>query len=436
MANRKKGLPKGFFPRGGKIWVYADPLEGGRKSTGCKTVEGAIEWLKERERRAANPAYTASHTETLSKWVKRMLADKQQQRSAGTLDFYTKKVGHLLRVFGDDRPLVEINADAVDQYKDQRFAEKAHHHTISKEFTALRQILKKASRADVYAYDLGKLFPPEFGTGYTPRESVLSLETESILRQELQPHQWGAVAFIIATSARFGEMRRARKGDWDRANGTVLLRGTKTKKSFRLIPVVSVMLPYLEAAEPHMPFDFASLTQQLKRICKRHGLPPITANDLRRTSATRLIEAGADPYAVTRVTGHTNTKMLKEVYDRSRVDAAGEAIEGQLAARAEQRARQKLGTETAQRATEKAENSEESEGELRISNPRVGVSNTSGRAEVSESAGETSGSDHDNSRSIPVVYGSLGTETAQFPAGVWALAEAAYRLGVRDRRAA
>jgi integrase len=427
MAKRTSGNGrKGLYKRGGRWWCYSDPVEGGRVSTGAKTVEGAQEWLRERERRAANPAYSASHAETLGKWVRRMVADKQQQRSAGTVDFYTKKVGHLLRLFGEGCALSAVNSEAVDRYKDQRFSEGAAHYTISKEFTALRQTLKRAARAGVYANDLSTLFPPEFGHGYTPRETVLPDDIEDQLRLELKPHQWAAVAFVIATSARFGEMRRAQPGDWDRERGTVLIRGTKTAKSHRVIPVVSVMVPYLEAAEPFLPFDFDSLTQQLKRICKRKGWSPITANDLRRTCSTRLIEAGADPYAVTRVTGHTNTKILKKVYDRSRVDAAGEAIEGQIAARTEQRAKRNVRTETAQSAECSINIPEENSENAGISNPLVPCSNQGGRAKT---AVNTAGRPEE-ARRYPDSPGASGTDLAQFPVGLWALAEAANRLGL------
>lgn len=433
MEKRKSNSRKGLYKRGGRWWCYSDPVEGGRVSTGSKTREGAEEWLRERERRAANPAYAASHTETLGKWVKRMLADKQQLSSASTLDFYTEKSGHLLRVFGADCPLVAINADAVDAYKNQRFAEGAAHYSISKEFTALRQTLKKATRAAVYTHDMSNLFPMDFGHGYKPRETVLSLETEAQLKALLPPHQWGALAFILATSARFGEMLRAQPGDWDRERGTVLIRGTKTDESYRTIPVLSVMVPYLEEAEPHMPFDFASLTQKLTKLSKRHGLPRITANDLRRTCSTRLIEGGADPYHVTRITGHTDTKMLKKVYDRSRVDAAAEALEGQLSARAEQRARRQSGTETAQSLSVDPCFPDDSDENERISNPMRAGSNPAERAHKTEKQAGNCTNAPDISRSFPIASGDVGTETAQFSASAWALAEAAGRLGVVAR---
>jgi integrase len=437
MQKRKgSSVRKGLYKRGNRWWCYVDPVEGGRVSTGAKTLEGAQEWLRERERRAANPAYSASHTETLGKWVKRMLADKQQLSSPSTLDFYTEKSGHLLRLFGEHCPLVSINADAVDRYKNQRFEEGAAHYTISKEFTALRQTLKKAARAEVYAGDLSTLFPLDFGHGYKPREQVLSLEVEAELKRLLPPHQWGAVAFILATSARLGEMLRAQPGDWDKERGTVLLRGTKTESSHRVIPVVSVMVPYLEAAEPFMPFDFASITQKLTKVSKRLGVQRITANDLRRTCSTRLIEGGADPYHVSRITGHTDLQMLRRVYDRSRVDATGEALEGQLAARAAARAARKVGTETAQHAESSIKTPEENAENARISNPRVGVSNTSGRAKNSSNSAVSLKRVSEGTRVLPGPSDSLGTETAQFPASVWALAEVANRLGLLTREAA
>lgn len=427
MQKRKgSSVRKGLYKRGGRWWCYSDPVGGGRVSTGAKTLEGAQEWLRERERRAANPAYSASHSETLGKWVTRMLADKQQLSSPSTLEFYAEKSGHLLRLFGEHCPLVSINADAVDRYKNQRFEEGAAHYTISKEFTALRQVLKKAARAEVYGGDLSTLFPLDFGHGYKPREQVLSLEVEAELKRLLPPHQWAAVAFILATSARLGEMLRAQPGDWDRERGTVLLRGTKTEQSHRVIPVVSVMVPYLEQAEPFMPFDFASITHKLAKLSKRLGVPKLNCNDLRRTCSTRLIEGGADPYHVSRITGHTDLQMLRKVYDRSRVDAAGEALEGQLAARAEQRAKRKVGTETAQRTESSIVSPEENDEKARISNPMRAGSNPAGRAKTAAFAAERT----EFARSFPGPYDSLCTETAQFEPSVWALAEAAHRLGL------
>lgn len=323
---------KGLYKRGGIWWCRTDPVEGVPRSTKSKTRAGAKEWLQERERRAANPSYAASHEETLKVWVGKMLADKEQLKSEATLRFYKQKSGHLLRIFGEECPLVRINSDAVDDYKNKRFAEGAHHYTISKEFNALRQTLKKAARASVYAHDLATLFPSEFGLGYSPRETVLSPEAEEVMRRELPPERWGAVAYILGTSARLGELMRAEPGDWDKAKGTVLIRGTKTEKSRRVIPVLSVTRAYLEAAQPYLPFQWPRMAKDLAEFCVKWKLPHVSPNDLRRTCATRLIEAGCEPYFVSRITGHSDLKMLKKVYDRSTVESVGERMERQLQA--------------------------------------------------------------------------------------------------------
>ncbi|HTA94444.1 MAG TPA: hypothetical protein VK745_32910, partial [Polyangiaceae bacterium] len=47
-----------------------------------------------------------------------------------------------------------------------------------------------------------------------------------------------------------------------------------------------------------------------------------------RTVATRLIEAGVNPYTVIKITRHTSLAMLKKVYDRATVSATRELIDG------------------------------------------------------------------------------------------------------------
>ncbi len=322
---------RGIFKRGGIYWLRTDPITKKPKSTKSKTVRGAEEFLKEREQRAANPSYAAAHQTTLKEWAEKMMQEKAHTRSPETVRFYQPKVGHLLRFFGEDSPLSNITPKTVDEYLAQRRDEGAHHYTISREFTALRQILKRAKRARVYAEDLDTLFPDGFGHGYKPRQTVLMPDAETVLREVLKAEQWACVAFILATSARFGELTRAMPEDWDPEKSLCVLRGTKTKASARTVPVVSLVRHYMDEAAPHLPFNWSKMSQQLPRICERHELPRVTPNDLRRTLATRLIEAGVDPYLVAKITGHVSLKMLREVYDRATPERTLAAIEAQIA---------------------------------------------------------------------------------------------------------
>lgn len=322
---------RGIYKRGGIHWLRTDPVTGRPISTKSKTLKGATEFLTERERLAGNPAYAASHEATLQGWVEKMLLEKTHTKSEETVEFYRQKSGHLLRLFGEDVKLASITPGSVDEYLSRRRQEGAHHYTISKEFTALRQVLKMAQRARVYPENLATLFPLGFGHGYVPRDAVLLREHEPALRAALEPHQWACVAYIMATSARLGELLRARPSDWDADRELVTLRGTKTPTSRRIVPILSLTRGYLVEALPHLPFRWDSITQQLPIICERIGIPRVTPNDVRRTCATRLIEAGADPYLVTKITGHVDLGMLRRVYDRSRPERVRAAIEAQIA---------------------------------------------------------------------------------------------------------
>jgi integrase len=332
VPGKRSDKRRGIYKRGGLYWLRTDPVEGTPKSTRSKTLEGAREFLAERERLASNPAYTAAHQTTLGVWVSRMLANKEQGRAPATALFYRQKAGHLLRLIGATTPLARINSMVVEDYKNRRFAERAHHYTISKEFNALRQTLKMASYAGQYPFNIQQLFPLEFGLGYTPRDTVLPREQEAILKLACTPTQWAHVAFILGSSARYSELFAAQPSDYDRDTKTLRLRGTKTEGSDRVIPVIGSLRHYIVEAFEHLPFGWRAITSQLPAICKRAGIARLTPNDLRRTCATRLVEDGVNPYDVIKLTGHVDTKMLKRVYDRSKVESVGAAIEQQIQA--------------------------------------------------------------------------------------------------------
>ena len=52
----------------------------------------------------------------------------------------------------------------------------------------------------------------------------------------------------------------------------------------------------------------------LEVFLKKHGLPKHTFHSLRHTFATRVIEKGYDPKAVSEILGHKNVKTTLELY--------------------------------------------------------------------------------------------------------------------------
>src|SRR5689334_3092596 len=118
-----------------------------QRSTATKDRRAAEACLKEFERRAADPAYAASHQTTLQSALTQLLKSRRAKgRSEDTVEFYRSKSGHLVRILGEGMPLSKFNARIVDSYVETRQDEGASNNTISKELTTLRGALKVAKR--------------------------------------------------------------------------------------------------------------------------------------------------------------------------------------------------------------------------------------------------------------------------------------------------
>ena len=320
----------GLFKRNGIWQIRTDPITGRCKSTGKRDKKAAEEFYRHRERLRVSPDYAAATKATFGEWREKMIAEKRRTKAEATVTFFTQKSGHYSRIWGDGLKLSDIGPALVDDYRQQREAEDASHYTLFHEFGALRNILRMAKRAGCYTGDLMTLFPLNYGTGYKPRETVLTVEHEAMMKCRLKPHQWAAVAFILATSARRGEMWRARREDWDAVDNVMYLRGTKTAGSARHVAVYQRNLHYMTDALEHMPFHWPGISQELPAYCERWGIQRYTPNDLRRTYATRLAERGLSGDWIRRDTGHSNTKMLDKVYDRSGIRERRAAAEKQM----------------------------------------------------------------------------------------------------------
>lgn len=333
----------------GKYWWYQ--WQGERVSTRCTDQKAAALVFADVQRRSADPTHAASDEARLADWSKRMLAAKDANKAEGTAAMYRVKIGHVLRVFGEDARLSEVTPESVDHYVTTRQEEEASNNTIGKELTALLQTLKLAKRAGAYRGDLSVLKPPDFSIDYKPRERVLSAADEKKLRAVCSPAQWGAIALILGSACRLSEAERVQAGDIDWKRRELRIRGTKTDASDAVIPIVDRcgMADRLREAEPHLPIQwelYRSMSRGLPVLCKAAGIPALTPNDLRRTVATRLVESGVDAYTVSKITRHVTLGMLKRVYDRTSVAATRELIDGP----ARRRASRSGGTAKVQRA--------------------------------------------------------------------------------------
>lgn len=322
----------GLYLRGRTWWATTDPITGGRKSTGCTDRTAARAWLAQRQRLAADPAHAAASQATLGDWIRRTLADKRAHRSAGTVNVYEDKLGHWARILGVGSRLSEITPSTCDRYAEQRRAEGAAVLTIYKEFSAMTQLLKAAKRAGCFPGDLAALRPMWVVQHVVPRKRALTAPEVSALLAACHPRLRALVSRLVGLGLRLGEACRMRPEDLDRGSWVVSVRGTKTAGSRRVIPVLApfreMVLASLEVGEFG---QYLNVTRDLAKACKRAGIERCTPNDLRRTQATLLHEAGVDPDVIRRLLGHSTTAMVNRVYAQPRPQALAELAEPKLA---------------------------------------------------------------------------------------------------------
>lgn len=323
-----------LYKRGSIYWTW---VQGRRATTGCRDRQAALLAARELERRAADPLYEAASKATWGSAVGDFLASLPGRVAGGTVDMYTQKLGHTVRLLGADTPLARIDAGTVDRYIEGRRADVDEQgrsaapsdSTLGKELTAIRQVLKRCFRQGTYPRHPSTALPVGWKTGYQPRRRWLTPEQLTALCLELTPDRAAYLRFVVATGARRAELYAARPGDLDWEAGVVRLRGTKTDASDDLVPILPMLRDLLEVAEAEAPGrdlpllfpEWGNARRDILAACKRAGVAAVTWNDLRRTAGQWLRRAGAEPHLIARFLRHTSSKMAETVY--AHLDAAG-----------------------------------------------------------------------------------------------------------------
>lgn len=328
MAQKRDGL----YKRGPIWWIRTDPCTRKPQSTYCRDIEAARSFRAERERLKADPAYAASQTARLDEWIDRVIASKERQkRSVATISIYRTKLGHWLRL-APEALLSQVTPRFVDAFIEQRRVEEVTDHTIKKEVDHLCIVMRAAKRVGDYGGDVDTLCPPDLVTGYEPRERALTRDELFPLLDQLKPELMAVVAVAVALGCRLSEIYRLTPADIDWTLGIAHVRGTKTKKSNRRLPILSLFTELLQAASLYLPLgdEPNNLHRDIRAACARAGISAATPNDFRRTHATLLSEAGVDADVTRRLLGHTTRALVDRIYARPRPEALGKLAELKL----------------------------------------------------------------------------------------------------------
>ena len=323
----------------GKIWWLA--IGDTRESTGLKDKGAAEILFKRRQRELADPNHAAADAATLSEAVASTISTLEKTKRkdgsptpAGTIHMYKVKTGHLLRLLPER--LAEIDPIAVSTYCETRDEEGAETSTIYKEWSCLSRVLQEAERKGLYSGTIAKL-KPEWVTGASvPCETFLTVEECERLLGALSPERRSVVALILATGMRWSEVSRFEIGDLEAKTMTVRIRGTKTSGSAKPIVIPESYRPLLAHVttsavawanvrrDLHVAArraDRAFAATVTDRQAKREGaycpvMPPVSPNDLRRTFASLLVQAGTSLEVVAQLLRHTSVAMVFRTYGK------------------------------------------------------------------------------------------------------------------------
>ena len=293
-----------------------------RVSTGCKDYDAASLRADELEKRAASPAYRGSTVCTVLVACERFINHcVQSNKAAATIRLYKTHCGHLIRVLGEDTPLSDIDPKLVYDLVAKRQAEGAKNHTISLDWIALSQVLRLAKYLGQYSGDISGLKPLDFKTEYEPRKVRLKDYTElQAVLDQLPPIRAAHICYLVATGARWTESVNAERSDINLENKLILVKGTKTKKSYRQVPILDLFRPCLDFVLSVCPKEgklfpyWRGQKDSIPNACRRAGLPHLTAHDFRRTAGGWLRANGVPPDIVGLFLGHTTGDLVESTY--------------------------------------------------------------------------------------------------------------------------
>jgi len=250
------------------------------------------------------------------------------------------KIGRITRV-DVDRWIAGLSEDGASLRKNSGSLAPA---TIEKIYQVFRKIIAAA-------YDdgkIGRLPCPEHPPIPRKKRKVVRFldETQVVTLSDKIHDRYQAMIYVGSYGGfRIGELCALRIDDidWDRGHirvdegltdvdGLVKFEDPKTERAFRTVPMADLALEHLRRhidrlvdEDDQQALLFTSPEGGILRptnwrarffnpAVKAAKLAPLTPHDLRHTAASLFISAGANPWMLAEVLGHTDTRMIDRVY--------------------------------------------------------------------------------------------------------------------------
>lgn len=299
---------------------------------------------------------------------------ERADRSPATIEFLQTKCRHLFRLFGKHKRCSKITLAETTNYTATRMEEGASKLTVSYEIRTLLQAMRRVAKLGLFrpTVELSTLMPDELVGVYVPRERWLPPAEYRLLVDELSPDRplyrgtedrRDYVVMWCQTGMRESELYRLEPELCDFDAQVIHVPGTKTRNARRVVPmtpaVESILRQRIDRGgvmftrwghvqrdlqiaclriearqnpgfEQPAEAEFKARRQPVSKAARvRPPKPfdPVTPNDLRRTFASWLAQAGVPLYDASKLMGHAGTKMLERVYARLAPETLRSAID-------------------------------------------------------------------------------------------------------------
>lgn len=310
-----------LFKRGEVWWIsYYHRGKEIRESSKCTNQRKAGNLLRERLRKAGTPEFLGPAAERLSfEDLAAIFLTDYRMNGKRSLADAERNVERLRGAFGLDRAL-DITADRIAAYTEQRLANGLAPASVNRELAALRRMFSLAVKA-------GKLtHRPHVGmlAEDNARQGFLEPADFAAVRAHLPPYLADAATFAYLTGWRRGEVRSLEWRDVDLSGGAIRLQAAHSKnRRPRMVALRGELLALIEQRAslrvPDCPHVFHRAGRPLGDIrkawqtaCRAAGLEGRIFHDMRRSAVRNMIRAGVPERVAMAVSGH----RTRAVFDR------------------------------------------------------------------------------------------------------------------------
>jgi integrase len=222
-----------------------------------------------------------------------------------------------------NKTLRQITPPMIEALKQELFNKPTKHGqkrspaTVNRHLSALSKIFSLAEDAELIESNPCKrvrMFQLD-----NQRMRVLSADEEVRLFSELGENELvkQIVQTALHTGMRRGEIFNLQWNDVDFSRGFIQVRLSKSNKK-RLVPMNATVQSLLGSLNRTSEFVFPSpktngrlnqIKTSFRKAVNRAGLADFRFHDLRHTAASRMAEAGASPFTLMKILGHSDIRM-------------------------------------------------------------------------------------------------------------------------------